>query len=238
MKKRWILLAAAAALIVAGYASGAWQQLTDEEALRRLLLESGPWGGALFVLLFSVLVGLGSPGLLLIVPASIVWPLGQAAGLVYLGALGSALVGFAVARFGARDWVEPYLPQRVRAWDERLETNGFGAALTMRLLFFCAPWTHWVLGLSRVHFGAYMTASVLGFVPWSFFWVYAGRAGFDWLREQSTGALVGVLAVAVAFFVIRTLRGRRRGIVAPILLDDPPASSWDAATVAVERDPA
>lgn len=207
MKKRWILLCAVGALVAAAYLSGAWHQLTDEQELRRLLLASGAWGSVLFIALFAVLVGLGSPGLLLIVPASIVWPFGQAAGLVYLGSLGSAVVGFCVARYGARDWVEKYLPPRVREWDERLENNGFGAALVMRLLFFCAPWTHWVLGLSRVHFAAYMGATLIGFVPWSFFWVYAGRAGMNWLREQDGLVWFG-LAVAVVFAAIRLLRRR------------------------------
>lgn len=211
MKKRWILLGGAVALVVAGYLTGAWQHVTDEQTLRRLLLESGPWGGALFVLLFTFLVGLGSPGLLLIVPASIVWPFAEASALVYCGAIGSSLVGFFVARYGAREWIEHYLPAKVRAWDERLETNGFGAALTIRLLFFCAPWTHWVLGLSRVKFGPYMLASVLGFIPWSLFWVYMGRAGFDWMREQSTGVLIGLAAVVVSFLVVQRIRGRRIG---------------------------
>lgn len=209
MRKRWILLATVFALVAAGYASGAWQQLTDQQELRRLLLASGAWGGVLFVALFAVLVGLGSPALLLIVPASLVWPLGHAAGLVYVGSLGSAVVGFCVARYGARDWVEGWLPPQVRAWDERLEAEGFRAALVMRLLFFAAPWTHWVLGLSRVQFGPYMAASLLGFIPWSFFWVYAGQAGTAWLRAQGPGAPLGLVAVAVAFVVIRRLRRGR-----------------------------
>ena len=214
MKKRWILLTAVAGLLALGYASGAWHHLTDEQELRRLLLQSGPWGGVLFVALFTVLVALGSPAMFLIVPASIVWPFAQASLLVYLGALGSAALGFAIARYGARDAVEKYLPTRVRVWDERLESNGFGAALTLRMIFYCAPWTNWVLGLSRVRVGAYVAATLIGFVPWTLLWVYIGAAGFAWLREQSTGVLLGLAAVVIAFVAIRAWRRRREAPLA------------------------
>jgi len=229
MKMRLILLTAVVGLVGAGYYSGAWQQLTDEQELRRLLLESGPWGGVIFVLLFTVLVALGSPGLVLIVPASIVWPFGQAVALVYAGALGSALVGFFGARYGARGWIESYLPPRVRAWDERFESNGFSAALVFRLIFYCAPWTNWVLGLSRVRFGPFWAATLIGFVPWTLLWVYVGSAGFDWIKEQSVGVWLGVAAVAVSFLVIRWFRGRREVLVSSPLADIAEAVVWEDA---------
>lgn len=211
MLTRVLVIVAIVAFAATLYFGGFLQFVTDEENLRRLLLESGPWGVVIYVLLFSVLEGLGVPGMLFIFVAGIVWPWPVATSVALAGAVGAAMVGFFFARYLARDWIEGKLPAKVRRWDEALAERGFRTVVVLRLIFFVAPWTNWLLGVSKVRFAPFLAGTILGFAPWMAFWTYAGRAGYDWFREQSYQVWLGLGAIVVLFVLIKFLRGRSQG---------------------------
>jgi len=222
MRKRWLILATVLVAMLTIYFSGLWEIIADVEGLRRLLIESGPWGGLLYVVLVTVLEAFGAPGFVFIFTAALVWPPAQASMLALTGALGAAVLGFLVARYFMRDWIEPRLPTRMRGWDQRLATHGFSTVLALRVVFYCAPWTNWLFGVSQVRFVPFLLATILTYIPWTVFLVYSGRAGFEWAIEQSYEVWLGLLAVAVSYAIIRWIRGRsiaRREKAAAELLD-------------------
>lgn len=211
----WGCLVLVLALVT--YQLGALDFFADEDRLRRLLLESGPWGPIIFALSFAVVQGLGAPGIPLVILSAILWPYWVAVAASYFGSLGAAVVGFGFARYGARDWLQARLPARFHRYDSRLAHHGFHAVLVIRLAFFLAAWTNWVLGLSRVQFIPFAAGTVFGFVPWTLFWVYAGRRGYEWLQ---LGDLRTWLAIAVVGMVIAAtlwLRSRRDVVAEEIL---------------------
>jgi uncharacterized membrane protein YdjX (TVP38/TMEM64 family) len=203
--KRVGLLLVAVALLAWAYHLGAFDRISDQEKLRSLLTESGAWGPVVFVLLFSVLEGPGVPiGVLFILTAALVWPFWEAFFLSLAGGVGAGVVGFAVARSLGRDVLERHLPARVRRYDEQLAVRGFQTVLIVRLLFFIAPWAHWMLGLSRVRFLPFLAGTIIGLAPMMFALTYAGQEGFEWLMRQEIEVVVGTIvfigAVAAARF--------------------------------------
>jgi uncharacterized membrane protein YdjX (TVP38/TMEM64 family) len=107
------------------------------------------------------------------------------------GAVGAAVVGFVAARYFGRDILEKYLPARARRYDERLAERAFQAVFVVRILFFIAPWSHWMLGLSRVRFLPYLAGTILGLLPGMLAATYAGTEGLDWLMRQEIEVIVG-----------------------------------------------
>ncbi len=206
MRARVLVASLVALTLAAAYFNGVFDIVASEESLRRALLDAGAGGAVLFVLLFAVLEGLGVPSFLFVLTASVVWPFWTAFLLIQVGSVAAAVVGFVVARHLARDWVEQRLPPKLRALDERYARHALRSVLLLRLVFYAAPWTSWLLGLSSVRLGPFLAGTFLGYLPWSAVWAYIGRAGYEWLSSQSREVLLGVLAVLVFFVLIRRWR--------------------------------
>lgn len=209
MRARVLLLSLVAISLAAAYFNGLFDLVSSEESLRRALLEAGTSGAVLFLVLFAVFEGLGVPGMLFIFTASVVWPFPTALLLIHVGSVSAAVVGFVFSRYLARDWVESRLPPKLRAADDRFSRHALRSVLMLRLAFYAAPWTSWLLGLSSVPFVAFFVGTFVGFAPWSLFWAYAGRAGYEWLRNQQHEVLLGLAASATLFILIRWLRKKR-----------------------------
>ncbi|MEZ5167198.1 MAG: hypothetical protein R2695_12195 [Acidimicrobiales bacterium] len=85
---------------------------------------NGALGPIVFVLAMWALQPAGVPGLVFMIPASVVWPLPLAMSLSWVGNMGASTIAFAMARWLARDWAQNHLPTRLRAWDDRLSDGG------------------------------------------------------------------------------------------------------------------
>jgi uncharacterized membrane protein YdjX (TVP38/TMEM64 family) len=121
------------------------------------------------------------------------------------------VVGFLVARHLGRDVLEKHLPARARRYDDQLAERGFQAVVLVRLLFFIAPWAHWMLGLSRVRFLSFLAGTVLGLLPGMLAATYAGSHGLDWLMQQQIEVVAGTaIFVAVVIGVAAWWRRRQR----------------------------
>lgn len=208
-----LLLVVLLAALIAAWAAG-WFDSLDREGVAGLIRDAGPWGPIAFVVAFTVLEPFGMPGVLFVVPASWVWPLGEAFALSWLGAVGAGVVGFFFARTIGRQWVEQHLPDRFRRLDERLQTRGLVTVIVVRLVFFLAPPAHWVLGLSKVHVAPFVVGSFIGFAPGIFALVLFGDGLLRLFDRVSPGVLGGVVAAAVAFALWRRRR-RRTQTAAP-----------------------
>jgi len=159
------LALAGLALVVSLFATGAIEVLTDVERAAALLRSLGIWGYVLYMGSFALLEPFGVAGVLFVVPAALVWPTWLAASLSIVGATGAGIVGASFARFIARDWVEARMPDRFRAFDQRLAERGLRTVIVVRLIFFLAAPAHWALGLSSVPFRTLILGSVIGFIP-------------------------------------------------------------------------
>ncbi|MBW2281535.1 MAG: TVP38/TMEM64 family protein [Deltaproteobacteria bacterium] len=211
MVARLLVLAAVVALVGAAWWGGAFDRL-DAERVRALLAESGAWGPVLYVASFALLEPLGAPGILFILPASFVWPLGAAFALSWIASVCAGIVGFGFARWIARDFVQRHLPERFHRFDRQLAERALRTVIIVRLVFFLAPPAHWVLGVSRVPFGTFVLGSAIGFAPGVALMTVAGPAVVEfWNSVERPGLWIAlaVLIFAVGRRVVRRFRSGR-----------------------------
>lgn len=214
MAKRIALLAAIAAAIGGLYAAGFFDLVSDPERVRALLASMGIWAPVLYVAAFALLEPFFVPGVAFIVPGALFFPFAELFWLSWLGSIGAGVVGFGFARFLARDYVERRMPERLRRFDDRLATRGLQTVILVRLTLFLAPPAHWLLGISKVRFPAFVLGTAIGFAPGiallSYLTVFVGRSIGAWVEELPPGT---ILALLVALFVFvrwrRSSRERR-----------------------------
>lgn len=220
------LLAVVAALLVAGRVLpfGAWLA-----QLNGLFTRLGPWGIALFVLVYALAAVLFVPGSALTVGAGLVYGLGPGFAAVSAGSTLGAACAFLVARYLARDRVERWVgaDPRFRAIDLAVGREGGTIVLLTRLSpVFPFNLLNYLYGLTRVPFHVYLLASWIGMMPGTLLYVYIGFAGRA-VAQAATGAPalssaqyafwgVGLLAtIAVTLYVTRLARralGQRAGV--------------------------
>lgn len=205
-----VLRLAVLAVVVLGAVVAHSTGILTEESLRALFTESGPMGPALFVAIFSLVQPFGFPGILFMLLSAVIWPLWFAFLLNLAGSTGAGVVGFLFARFVGRDWVQGRLPKRLRDLEERVLKHAFRTVLIVRLTAALFQPAHWALGLSPVKFLPFLLASIIGFIPVTAFWTFAGGNAVAWLRDPSGSLWIGLgLAVVVIGIVYRTRRRHR-----------------------------
>lgn len=182
-RKRWLRFFLGIAIlgaVVALLLSGVTEDLSPA-SIRGHLLDSGPWGPALFVLAFAALQPFGLSAHVFIVGAALVWPPLVAMTLSWAGAVLAGCTSFGFARFMGREWVQARLPERVRRYDERLATHGFRTVLVMRLLLFTFGPMQLMFGVSRVRFVPFVLASAIGLLPMIAVASFVGAGVVEWL---------------------------------------------------------
>jgi uncharacterized membrane protein YdjX (TVP38/TMEM64 family) len=128
---------------------------------------------------------------------------------VNVGATIGATLAFLAARYVLRDWVEKKFGERLRPIQAGFAKNAFSYLMTLRLIpafpFFLV---NLVSGLTRVNVGTYVLATMLGIIPASFVFAYAGRqlGSINSVKEIVSPQvllafiLLGALALTPAFF--------------------------------------
>ena len=194
---RWALVLGLAALL--GYAwTAGWFSELDAESFERWIRDAGPWGPVFYVALFVVLEPFGVPGVVFVVPGGLVWSWPTLFLLSWAGATGAGIVGFSFARTLGREWVERRLSDRARAYDEALAENGLRTVIVIRLLFFIAPWAHWLLGLSRVGVRDFVLGTAIGLAPMMALFTWLGGNAVEWFSERPVLATLGILGAMLA----------------------------------------
>lgn len=199
-----------AAGLVAAWRLGVLQRFADPASLRASLLGLGPWGYLVFVLAYAALQPFGVPGTVFIMAAPLIWAWPVAFALSMAGTMAASVVGFSFARFVARDWIAPRIPERFRRYDEALGRRAFVTVFTLRLIFWMPPLLHAFFGVSRVRFATHFWGSLFGYVIPLLLVSYFGQRVFDAMRGVSTEAWVlgGVTAAVIA---LGAWAWRRRG---------------------------
>lgn len=198
-------------LVLAGaHHFGVLGRLSEPRLLAQSLLELGVWGYLAFVVAYVVLQPFGVPGTIFVVAAPLIWPWKIAFALSMVGTMGASVVGFAFARFVAKDWVSARIPARFRKYEESLERNALLTVVVLRLVFWMPQALHFFFGVSRVRFSTHFWGSLLGYVPPLLVVSYLGGQMFDAsgkLRPDAWPAFAGLvgfsLLVATLFRMYR-----------------------------------
>lgn len=197
--------------------AGAWylgifDQVAEPRTLAHTLVEMGAWGYLAFVLAYAVLQPFGVPGTIFIVAAPLIWPWQTAFALSMTGTMCASVVGFAFARFVAKDWVSARIPARLRKYDEALERNAFRTVVVLRLILWMPPALHAFFGVSKVGFWTHFWGSLVGYVPTLLLVSYLGGELFDASGGIQPGAwpiLAGMVVASLLVAVIGRLAARR-----------------------------
>jgi uncharacterized membrane protein YdjX (TVP38/TMEM64 family) len=115
--------------------------------------------------------------------------------------MGASYIRFVLVRSIGRNWVGARLPERFRHWDDRLLENSLQKVVMMRLFFNLAAPADWILALSRINTAQFLLGTIVGRVPVTIVWVWAGGGVLGWLEGTSTflwpTAIASGLIVAV-----------------------------------------
>jgi uncharacterized membrane protein YdjX (TVP38/TMEM64 family) len=190
------VLLAAALILGLAWRAGALEWAAEPRAVARALVGWGAWGHLLFVLSYAALQPVGVPGTVFIVAAPMIWPWPVAFALSMVGTMAASVLGFAGARFLARDWVAARVPARLRRYEAALDRHAFFTVLLLRLLFWMPQALHAFLGVSRVGFWTHFWGSLLGYAPPLLVVSYFGAELFDGTGALAPGAWRGLAALA------------------------------------------
>ncbi|MDB4929814.1 MAG: putative rane protein [Myxococcaceae bacterium] len=191
------------ALLLAAWRTGVLRQFADPASVRLTLLALGPWGYVAFVLAYAALQPFGVPGTVFVMAAPLIWPWPVAFALSMVGTMAASVVGFSFARFVARDFIAPRIPERFRRYDEALAKRAFATVFTLRLIFWMPPLLHAFFGVSKVRFATHFWGSLAGYVIPLLLVSYFGERTFEAMRRvpAEQWALGGVAAATVALLV-------------------------------------
>lgn len=207
-------LVAVLALLAAAHASGVLGRFSDPDDLVRTVLALGPWGYVAFIAAYTLLQPFGVPGTVFILAAPLIWPWPSAFVLSLAGTMSASVVGFAFARFVARDWVTRLIPARFEQYSEALAERGFATVVLLRFVFWMPPLLHAFFGVSRVPFWTHFWGSLLGYLVPLLLVSYFGQRIFDALTRLPLAAWIG-LGVATGLVAVTMWLYRRARRVPP-----------------------
>lgn len=149
----------------------------DPVSWRDRLVEAGPLGGLAFVLGFTFLQGTAVVSVYVwLLVAAAIWSPPVAIGLSWLGAMGSSLFSFWVARRLGRDAVLSRLPPWGLRLDAYLSERSFLAVLLLRCASHVMHPIQLLYGVSGVRFGPFLAGTALGLLlPISLVTVFANE---------------------------------------------------------------
>lgn len=193
------LLLAIAAIFVLARAFGLTGRLGD---LRAWIQSLGPWGPAVFVLIYVGAAAAAIPGSALTIAAGALFGSVRGVVIVSIGATLGASVAFLISRYFAREAVAGWLSKsdRFRRLDELTEEQGaIIVALTRLVPLFPYSLLNYAFGLTRVRFWTYLFWSWLCMLPATVLYVAGADAAARGLTEGRVPwpLIAGVAAVAV-----------------------------------------
>lgn len=200
-------------VLAAAWYLGVFARVGEPGALARTLVEMGAWGYLAFVVAYTVLQPFGVPGTVFIVAAPLIWPWQTAFALSMVGTMAASVVGFAFARFVARDWVAARIPPRLRRYDEALERSAFRTVVVLRLILWMPQVLHSFFGVSKVGFWTHFWGSLVGYVPPLLLVSYLGAEMFDASGKMQPAAwpiMAGLLLASLGIAVVARAWERRR----------------------------
>lgn len=184
-------------MLAIAYKTGVLAQFSSLAMARQTLLSLGAWGYVVFVVAYGALQPFGIPGTIFIFVAPLIWRFPIALSLSMAGTMAASVVGFSFARFVARDWLAPKIPERFAKYNDALEKRAFVTVVVLRLIFWMPQALHAFLGLSKVPFWTHFWGSLLGYLPILTACTYFGPSLLDWLKGFSWQSLLLVVGIAI-----------------------------------------
>jgi len=184
-------LAWAAALLVSIVALAlAWYFLPVRaaiDAFQRWLGAMGPWGVALYCLLFVIAIVALVPGSVLSVAAGLTYGMWGAPIAVLCATVGS-VIAYLIARHLVRDTVDGWIgrSRHLRAVEDAVNEEGWHVVALVRLSPLL-PFNiqNYLFGITHIRFWPYVWATLFGILPGTVFDVYLGSIGSRPLDERS-----------------------------------------------------
>lgn len=201
------LVVAAAVVGVAAWllATGALSGLSDQDAFQERIQGWGALAPIGFVAIMWVVQPFGVPGVVFMVPASLVWSAPVACALSWIGNMGASTIAFEATRRVGQDWVRSRIPERLHRFDDRLAAGGVWPILLLRLVTGQIPAADWLLGVSSVRRVPFLIGTGIGVIPTIVLMVVFGADIIAWLTEHPI-AFVPLVALAV---IRRAMQKRR-----------------------------
>ena len=150
-------------ILLVAHQLGLFERFADPAGVKATLVGLGPWGYVAFVVVYATLQPFGFPGTVFIWAAPLIWPWPVAFALAMAGTMAASVVGFLFARFVARDWVAPRIPERFRRHNDALGQRAFATVFVLRLVFWMPPPLHAFFGVSQVRFWTHFWGSLVGY---------------------------------------------------------------------------
>ncbi len=210
--RRWAFVLAGALVglaLIWLIVSGAAGFFLEEEALRQRIESWGALAPIGFVLAMWIVQPVGVPGVVFMVPASLVWSAPTAIALSWIGNMGASWIAFEVTRSVGQEWVSRRIPERLHRFDDRLVGGGAWPVFVLRIVTGQLPAADWLLGVSSVRRGPFLLGTALGILPGIVVTVLYGADLIGWLRDHP-GAAVLVVALLLGRGALRWRRGRRQ----------------------------
>lgn len=177
----------------------------------------GPWGPVLLSFFYVAATILFLPGSIITLGAGALFGVWKGFLAAWIGANLGACAAFLLGRTLARDWVDRKASTHPRfsAIENAVSGEGFKIVLLLRLSpVFPFNLLNYALGLTKVPFWKYATATLIGMIPGGLMYVYigsaagslaavaAGEAQGGWAAQLLKWIGLGV-TVAVTLFVTR-----------------------------------
>lgn len=210
---RIALVALVVVVLGAAYHFGILGRFAEPRTLAATLRATGVWGYLAFVVAYVVLQPFGVPGTIFIVAAPLIWPWPIAFALSMVGTMGASVVGFAFARFVAKDWVSARIPARLRKYDEALARSALLTVIVLRLILWMPQALHFFFGVSKVGFWTHFWGSIVGYALPLFAVSYLGAEMFDpsgAMRPNAWPIMAAMLAVSLVVAALFRAYGRRQ----------------------------
>jgi len=140
--------------------------------------DMGPLGAAYFSAVYIFAEVLALPAIPLTASAGYLFGAVEGTAIVLFSATIAAGVSFLIGRSLLRGWVEKIAAEseQFQAIDRAVASEGFKIILLLRLSpIFPFALSNYFYGLTAVEFGPYLAATLLGFAPGTFLYVYSGE---------------------------------------------------------------
>lgn len=157
----------------------------------------GAWGYVLYVLVYALCCVLIIPAFGLTLAAGAIFGFAKGVVIVLLGALLGAVLAFLLARTVLRNRVERFVAShpKIAAVDRAIGREG------VKLMFLCRlsgfppfTWVNYGFGLTGVTFWQYFLTTLIGIIPGTLAFTYAGAAG----AAVATGSGNRIVLIATA----------------------------------------
>ncbi|PKN53633.1 MAG: TVP38/TMEM64 family protein [Deltaproteobacteria bacterium HGW-Deltaproteobacteria-13] len=180
--KRIIIALCIIALIILIRFSGLHEILTFDmlrqyrDQLLSITAQHYFFAAGLFIVIYIAVAALSIPGAaVLSLTAGFLFGF---PGIIYvnIGATIGAIAAFLVARYLIGDWLQKRYAEKLASFNKEIAENGYNYLLTLRLVpIFPFFLVNILAGITRIPLFTYTWTTMIGIVPASFVFIYAGR---------------------------------------------------------------